>query len=212
MGLFSSTRRPEVDPQIAIIREIKYGLPITPRHAQPVSIDQKGFTTFIHNWDREAFPKTADFGVRFNKELKWGGFRIQELANPLLKQSHGPAVGRNFDVYFNRVKVGGLMLQAKGDWRSEDKLSGIRLWLDLEHPHLFEYGHLRSFLALIAHATSDGAEKDLEMKGIEVDRAMTRTLWAAMRGNVDITLEWAQSGPAPWILSDEFKAEAPNED
>ena len=103
----------QVDPRIRIIREIEEGQPINPQHAQLASIEQKGFQTFISDADREAFAKTADFGVRINKELDSGGFRIQERADPLLRHWHGPALGRNFDVYFNRLHRPNPTLQAK---------------------------------------------------------------------------------------------------
>ena len=113
----------------------------------------------------------------------------------------GPTYGRNFDVYFNRLKVGMLSLQAKAELFCKE-LSGVYIWLELEHPHLFEYGHLRTFLRLIARATSYYTDKDVETQEIEVDRAMTRVLWDAMRGcDPELTLEWAQSGPAVGILS-----------
>ena len=83
------------------------------------------------------------------------------------------------------------------------------IWLDLEHPHLFEHGQLQRFLMLLAYATSYRTEKGFETKDIEVcDRAMTRTLWEAMRGrDPALTLEWAQSGPAVAILERRVQAE-----
>ena len=149
--------------------------------------------------DREAFPKTVDFGRQFNAVLDWGGFRVQELPDPLQSVVDMPAVGRNYDVYFNRLKVGSLKLRAQSPVL-RDELSGISFWLELLHPLLFEYGQLRSFLVLLGRVASDHTDEDFERREIDADRAMTRALWDAMRGRDDITLEFVTSGPAIGIL------------
>ena len=68
--------------------------------------------------------------------------------DPLLKHRHGPALGRKFDVYFNRLKVGSLMLQAKTEILCEE-LSGMYIWLDLEQPHLFEQANSEDFFCCL---------------------------------------------------------------
>jgi hypothetical protein len=193
------------DERANIIREMDDGEPIEPKHAQPASIEQRGFVSQITDADREAFQKTADFGIRFNRHLEWGGFRLLELPNPLLSiHPEHPSFGRNFDVYFNRLKVGTLALEAEGEITGP-RLIGLYLWLQLEHPQLFEYGQLRSFLRSLCSMVSDRSGGDFHKRELDVDRAMTSVLWDVQRGDEFITLEFNQSGKAVWILDDEYK-------
>jgi hypothetical protein len=66
-------------------REIEDGEPITAKHAQAAAIDQDGFKSLVSNADREGFARTADFGLRFNNALTWGGLRVQEIARTELR-------------------------------------------------------------------------------------------------------------------------------
>jgi hypothetical protein len=79
------------------------------------------------------------------------------------------------------------------------------LWLELERPHLLEFGQLRSFLTQMAGAASDRKD-DFDKRSLEIDRALSSVLWEFMLGeSAYLSLEFSQSGPAVWMLSDEFK-------
>jgi len=187
-------------------REIEDGEPITAKHVQAAAIDQDGFKSLVSNADREGFARTADFGLRFNNALTWGGFRIQEIARTELRLPFhdSPVFGRNYDVYFNRLKMGRLAINADSDI-VPGNLRGMYLWLELERPHLLEFGQLRSFLSQFAYAASDRKD-DFDKRSLEIDRTLSSVMWEFMRGeSAYLSLEFSQSGPAVWMLSDEFK-------
>lgn len=184
-----------------IREEIETGIPIEPNHKQPVSIETDAIASVITDADREAFVRTADFGARFNKKLKWGGFRIEEIARSELRLLHqdSPAYGRNFSVYFNRVKLGKLALEAMATRLMVEHLGGLYFWLDLSYPNMLEYGDIRSFLMDIAHAASDG--NDMKDRAAEVDRSLTMSLWNRIRApNEPPEMTFAQSGAAIWAM------------
>jgi hypothetical protein len=71
------------------VEAIEHGKPINPRHAQPATIDQSGYTYHIDDDDRAVFARTAGFGTLLNRRLSWGGWRVQETVNneiPLLEE------------------------------------------------------------------------------------------------------------------------------
>jgi hypothetical protein len=189
-------------------REIDEGEPITAKHAQAASIDQEYGKNLVSDADRDGFARTADFGLRFNKALEWGGFRVQEIARTELRLHPltGPTFGRNYEVYFNRLQMGRLAINADSDI-IPGNLIGMYLWLELERPHLLEYGELSSFLIQIANAASDREHTDWDKRTREIDRTLSRVMWEFMRAkNADhLSLEFNQSGPAVWMLNDEFK-------
>src|SRR3954462_15814297 len=80
----------------SIIKEIETGASITPRHAQPASIDQDG-GRLITNSDRDAFAKTRSSGLIINQYLDHSAWRIQEKNTCFLAQwSEDPLFGRTF--------------------------------------------------------------------------------------------------------------------
>ncbi|ESX50804.1 hypothetical protein X760_31685 [Mesorhizobium sp. LSHC422A00] len=184
-----------------IRKEIEAGFPIEPNHQQPFSIETGAIASLIMDTDREAFARTADFGTRFNMKLKWGGFRIEELPHSELRLLHqdSPAYGRNFSVYFNRVKLGKLALEAMANSSVQAHLDGLYFWLDLNYPTMLEYGDIRSFLLDIAHAASDG--NDMKDRATEVDRSLTMCLWNQIRARNELAvMTFAQNGAAMWAI------------
>ena len=168
MSFFSKSQPRPADPRISIMREIEEGQPINPRHAQPASIDQKG-TALLRDHDREAFPKTAHFGVRFNEALTWGGFRVQEIAGP--KAEGGMAWG--WSHLWPQLRC--LFQPAQSRYRCRyrrrrksfcEELSGVVHLARTATPRTCSSTATSGrFCSLIARATSDHTDKDVETQG-----------------------------------------------
>lgn len=189
-------------------KEINEGEPITAKHAQAAAIDQEYGKNLVSDADRDGFARTSDFGLRFNKALEWGGFRVQEIARTELRLHFltGPTFGRNYEVYFNRLQMGRLSISADSDI-VPGNLIGMYLWLELERPHLLDYGELHSFLVQIAMVAWDReGQRDWDLRNREIDRTLTSVMWEFMQTkSEDLSLEFNQSGPALWMLDDKFK-------
>src|SRR4051794_17408955 len=144
-----------------IVEEIENGKPIEPRHAQPASIDQDGFTSCITGEDRAAFAKTRFFGITVNRSLDWGGWRLQEKSQPLLRGFDGPSFGRSFDLFYNAHLTGCVYLYASP--LSQSFFSGgealkkpvdLKVRVDVEHTQFYSYHQLRDLLRALTFSVA----------------------------------------------------------
>jgi hypothetical protein len=184
----------------SVIEKIEKGEPINPRHAQPASVDQEGFASCIGDEDRAAFAKTANAGMIINRHLNWGGWRVQERNDPLLKISDSPMFGRSFNVFYNALLVGELYIYAS-PYLTKDP-AALAVEIEVEHAQLFPFSILRSLLRTLAILAADSEATDLAQRELEVDRCLVATLWEVVRTPEMLqTISFHTIGPASRLIA-----------
>jgi hypothetical protein len=203
-------RRPEArslrDEYRSVIEEIENGNPITPRHAQPASVDQDGFASCITDANRAAFAKTAFFGVVLNKSLSWGGWRVQERNRCLLTLFEDPTVGRNLDLYYNAHLAGRVYVYAASLSLAPSLVEPVNLAVavEIENAQFYPYADISELLRTLAFsvASRPAGEADAARRDLEVDRCLLRALWDITRlPNEPHTIEfYATDGPGNSLI------------
>ena len=167
--------------------------PEEPVHDPPPSIESKGFTSLIPDYDRRMFSDFDDFAEFVNRiyrpsgSWKGGAWRLQERNSPLVHDGGDlPTFGRCYWINYNRARIGTAEFCTyefsafSPDPKREEKLDNMEVvsLIEIEHARVLPFHEVRGFIDHIASLTA--TEEDGSVSGQvnrEIDLAMMSAIW-----------------------------------
>jgi len=149
-------RKPRLKPKI--LKELRWGEPITVKHNTPRSLTPDGKECFgAEKQDFECFQSFWYFADWINKlytDLS-EPIRLQELGDTRIRgsrASEGPAYGRRYDIYYNQCKIGLLEICAglERHFDQENKSVDVEITIDRIPPTVLPYSDVYGFLQTVA--------------------------------------------------------------
>lgn len=196
--VFGSKLTTELERDIAAHKEAIENPPFDihlPDPKQPVDLDGMGFGE-ITDGDREFFARTTGLGQLLNRLMVGSSWAVVESDKALAERWAGHIgkgnVGRHFDLYFNDLRAGALVMGA--DVNLDGVLDDVRLSLTFKYPFLYRYDDIYEMLRLLVVQIGDNTADDFRNRDLEVTKALLRTLWN-MRHDEAHWFAFTQAGP-----------------
>jgi hypothetical protein len=184
----------EANPKLKkkFVNDLLFSEPIAVKHDRPKSLTPDGNEKWgAGRHDFECFRDFWYFGEAVNRDLEhheW--FRIQELADTEITgdlSREGPAYGRRYEIFFNKVKVGLLQIMARYHSDEQDKSVSVDIALDRVPVTALPYQRLYCFLGTIASLVTstdrkphDGGRTEYEEAVAAIDHQLAETMWNAL--------------------------------
>jgi hypothetical protein len=196
----------EANPKLKkkLVDDLLFSEPIEAKHNCPKNLTPDGKEGWgADRHDFECFRDFWYFGEAVNRdlELEHEWFRIQELADTAITGDlswEGPAYGRRYEIFFNKMNVGLLQIKARphrhfdvvfADHRraKQDKPVFADVALDRVPVTALPYQRLYCFLGTIASLVTstdrkphDGGRTEYEEALSAIDHQLAETMWGAL--------------------------------